>query len=188
MAIPCLDRYSSDQVELILLVDLLLSLISNGFTILNINWKIFPERYNALCVITFLFLITAFGTCLALICYRKNKTVNEENNQFAVYLSWLNIVLTIVGLAILITSLIKILDYYTLLEKKLSVRSPEYINLFKKNGQWYFFTVSEIITIVLVFFSLIIWSSVLQRLRCKISGARTGNESFGSVEIRSSEN
>ncbi len=175
-------------MEVILLTDLLLGLFSNGFTIFNINWRLFPERYNALSVITFIFLITSLGTVLALMSFRVNKTIYTSNNLFAIYLTYFNMILSIIGVLIYVISLVKIHNLYDELEQMLSENNPKYINLFKSNGQWYIFTISEVLSIIFTVAALIIWSSVVQRLKCKIVGARIGNEgSYGKVEVKSTE-
>lgn len=166
--LSCLDKLSSLQTLLLLLFNLVISLLSNGYTITKLNWTFLPEKYEVFCYLSFLFTVTATGTILTFISYRKDNSLYGAKNQFSILLAYLNIGLNVLGVLFTAVSLYNVRNFFISIEKQLVEKDPKYLNHFKNNGQYYAFCYSEILTLILNVSSLLIWNSVLERLKFKI--------------------
>lgn len=183
----CLDTLSSLRILEILLINLLITLFSNGYTINKLNWTFLPEIYEVFCYLSFLYSLTATGTILTFISYKQHNLLYDKKSQFAILLSYLNLFLNVLGVLFTGISLVNVRNSFISIEKQLVQKDPKYLNHFKNNGQYYIFCYSETVTLVLNVISLLIWNSFIDRLKLKSKASPIQTEVKISREVNENE-
>lgn len=178
----CYHRLTAYLIQYLLLGTCILGILFNILGFILLDWGYVSGFIEFLYVMCFIFNILSAASILLLIYFRKKQTINNEENQKSVKISFANIIISVVGMLFGIICLIYIsVKYYDhesdIIDGKKAITGWDKFWMFLILG----------LNIRLLLFLFFFWVSILIRLLRKTSGAYV-NEKKNEVNISTVSN
>ena len=178
----CYHRLTAYLIQYLLLGTCILGILFNILGFLLLDWGYVSGFIEFLYVMCFIFNILSAASILLLIYFRKKQTINNEENQKSIKISFANIIISVVGMLFGIICLIYIsVKYYDhesdIIDGKKAITGWDKFWMFLILG----------LNIRLLLFLFFFWVSILIRLLRKTSGAYV-NEKKNEVNISTVSN
>ena len=178
----CYHRLTAYLIQYLLLGTCILSILFNILGFILLDWGYVSGFIEFLYVMCFIFNILSAASILLLIYFRKKQTINNEENQKSIKISFANIIISVVGMLFGIICLIYIsVKYYDhesdIIDGKKAITGWDKFWMFLILG----------LNIRLLLFLFFFWVSILIRLLRKTSGAYV-NEKKNEVNISTVSN
>ena len=178
----CYHRLTAYLIQYLLLGTCILGILFNILGFILLDWGYVSGFIEFLYVICFIFNILSAASILLLIYFRKKQTINNEENQKSIKISFANIIISVVGMLFGIICLIYIsVKYYDhesdIIDGKKAITGWDKFWMFLILG----------LNIRLLLFLFFFWVSILIRLLRKTSGAYV-NEKKNEVNISTVSN
>ena len=178
----CYHRLTAYLIQYLLLGTCILGILFNILGFILLDWGYVSGFIEFLYVMCFIFNILSAASILLLIYFRKKQTINNEENQKSIKISFANIIISIVGMLFGIICLIYIsVKYYDhesdIIDGKKAITGWDKFWMFLILG----------LNIRLLLFLFFFWVSILIRLLRKTSGAYV-NEKKNEVNISTVSN
>ena len=162
----CYHRLTAYLIQYLLLGTCILGILFNILGFILIDWGYVSGFIEFLYVMCFIFNILSAASILLLIYFRKKQTINNEENQKSIKISFANIIISVVGMLFGIICLIYIsVKYYDhesdIIDGKKAITGWDKFWMFLILG----------LNIRLLLFLFFFWVSILIRLLRKTSGA-----------------
>ena len=162
----CYHRLTAYLIQYLLLGTCILGVLFNILGFILIDWGYVSGFIEFLYVMCFIFNILSAASILLLIYFRKKQTINNEENQKSIKISFANIIISVVGMLFGIICLIYIsVKYYDhesdIIDGKKAITGWDKFWMFLILG----------LNIRLLLFLFFFWVSILIRLLRKTSGA-----------------
>ena len=178
----CYHRLTAYLIQYLLLGTCILGILFNILGFILLDWGYVSGFIEFLYVMCFIFNILSAASILLLIYFRKKQTINNEENQKSIKISFANIIISVVGMLFGIICLIYIsVKYYDhesdIIDGKKAITGWDKFWMFLILG----------LNIRLLLFLFFFWVSILIRLLRKTSGAYV-NEKKNEVNISTVSN
>ena len=178
----CYHRLTAYLIQYLLLGTCILGILFNILGFILLDWGYVSGFIEFLYVMCFIFNILSAASILLLIYFRKKQTINNEENQKSIKISFANIIISVVGMLFGIICLIYIsVKYYDhesdIIDGKKAITGWDKFWMFLILG----------LNIRLLLFLFFFWVSILIRLLRKTSGAYL-NEKKNEVNISTVSN
>jgi len=178
----CYHRLTAYLIQYLLLGTCILGILFNILGFILLDWRYVSGFIEFLYVMCFIFNILSAASILLLIYFRKKQTINNEENQKSIKISFANIIISVVGMLFGIICLIYIsVKYYDhesdIIDGKKAITGWDKFWMFLILG----------LNIRLLLFLFFFWVSILIRLLRKTSGAYV-NEKKNEVNISTVSN
>ena len=178
----CYHRLTAYLIQYLLLGTCILGILFNILGFILLDWGYVSGFIEFLYVMCFIFNILSAASILLLIYFRKKQTINNEENQKSIKISFANIIISVVGMLFGIICLIYIsVKYYDhesdIIDGKKAITGWDKFWMFLILG----------LNIRLLLFLFFFWISILIRLLRKTSGAYV-NEKKNEVNISTVSN
>ena len=178
----CYHRLTAYLIQYLLLGTCILGILFNILGFILLDWGYVSGFIEFLYVMCFIFNILSAASILLLIYFRKKQTINNEENQKSIKISFANIIISVVGMLFCIICLIYIsVKYYDhesdIIDGKKAITGWDKFWMFLILG----------LNIRLLLFLFFFWVSILIRLLRKTSGAYV-NEKKNEVNISTVSN
>ena len=178
----CYHRLTAYLILYLLLGTCILGILFNILGFILLDWGYVSGFIEFLYVMCFIFNILSAASILLLIYFRKKQTINNEENQKSIKISFANIIISVVGMLFGIICLIYIsVKYYDhesdIIDGKKAITGWDKFWMFLILG----------LNIRLLLFLFFFWVSILIRLLRKTSGAYV-NEKKNEVNISTVSN
>ena len=162
----CYHRLTAYLIQYLLLGTCILGILFNILGFILLDWGYVSGFIEFLYVMCFIFNILSAASILLLIYFRKKQTINNEENQKSIKISFANIIISVVGMLFGIICLIYIsVKYYDhesdIIDGKKAITGWDKFWMFLILG----------LNIRLLLFLFFFWVSILIRLLRKTSGA-----------------
>ena len=162
----CYHRLTAYLIQYLLLGTCMLGILFNILGFILLDWGYVSGFIEFLYVMCFIFNILSAASILLLIYFRKKQTINNEENQKSIKISFANIIISVVGMLFGIICLIYIsVKYYDhesdIIDGKKAITGWDKFWMFLILG----------LNIRLLLFLFFFWVSILIRLLRKTSGA-----------------
>ena len=162
----CYHRLTAYLIQYLLLGTCILGILFNILGFILIDWGYVSGFIEFLYVMCFIFNTLSAASILLLIYFRKKQTINNEENQKSIKISFANIIISVVGMLFGIICLIYIsVKYYDhesdIIDGKKAITGWDKFWMFLILG----------LNIRLLLFLFFFWVSILIRLLRKTSGA-----------------
>ena len=173
----CYHRLTAYLIQYLLLGTCILGILFNILGFILLDWGYVSGFIEFLYVMCFIFNILSAASILLLIYFRKKQTINNEENQKSIKISFANIIISVVGVLFGIICLIYIsVKYYDhesdIIDGKKAITGWDKFWMFLILG----------LNIRLLLFLFFFWVSILIRLLRKTSGAYV-NEKKNEINI-----
>ena len=178
----CYHRLTAYLIQYLLLGTCILGILFNILGFILLDWGYVSGFIEFLYVMCFIFNILSAASILLLIYFRKKQTINNEENQKSIKISFANIIISVAGMLFGIICLIYIsVKYYDhesdIIDGKKAITGWDKFWMFLILG----------LNIRLLLFLFFFWVSILIRLLRKTSGAYV-NEKKNEVNISTVSN
>ena len=178
----CYHRLTAYLIQYLLLGTCILGILFNILGFILLDWGYVSGFIEFLYAMCFIFNILSAASILLLIYFRKKQTINNEENQKSIKISFANIIISVVGMLFGIICLIYIsVKYYDhesdIIDGKKAITGWDKFWMFLILG----------LNIRLLLFLFFFWVSILIRLLRKTSGAYV-NEKKNEVNISTVSN
>ena len=178
----CYHRLTAYLIQYLLLGTCILGILFNILGFILLDWGYVSGFIEFLYVMCFIFNILSAASILLLIYFSKKQTINNEENQKSIKISFANIIISVVGMLFGIICLIYIsVKYYDhesdIIDGKKAITGWDKFWMFLILG----------LNIRLLLFLFFFWVSILIRLLRKTSGAYV-NEKKNEVNISTVSN
>ena len=178
----CYHRLTAYLIQYLLLGTCILGILFNILGFILLDWGYVSGFIEFLYIMCFIFNILSAASILLLIYFRKKQTINNEENQKSIKISFANIIISVVGMLFGIICLIYIsVKYYDhesdIIDGKKAITGWDKFWMFLILG----------LNIRLLLFLFFFWVSILIRLLRKTSGAYV-NEKKNEVNISTVSN
>ena len=178
----CYHRLTAYLIQYLLLGTCILGILFNILGFILLDWGYVSGFIEFLYVMCFIFNLLSAASILLLIYFRKKQTINNEENQKSIKISFANIIISVVGMLFGIICLIYIsVKYYDhesdIIDGKKAITGWDKFWMFLILG----------LNIRLLLFLFFFWVSILIRLLRKTSGAYV-NEKKNEVNISTVSN
>ena len=162
----CYHRLTAYLIQYLLLGTCILGILFNILGFILLDWGYVSGFIEFLYVMCFIFNLLSAASILLLIYFRKKQTINNEENQKSIKISFANIIISVVGVLFGIICLIYIsVKYYDhesdIIDGKKAITGWDKFWMFLILG----------LNIRLLLFLFFFWVSILIRLLRKTSGA-----------------
>ena len=167
----CYNSFTAYFIQYTLLICGVIGFIFNIIGLAGIKWKYIPGG------VQFIYIICLFIYLLSIVCisiiilYRRNKTINKENNKISKKISIANLILGSIGILFSIICLIVCWIKYEDSKIKSNISVWNKIIMFVCLG----------LNLRIMLFNILLWISILLRLIKKTNGAYIKNENQSVV-------
>ena len=169
----CYHSLTAYLIQYLLLAAAILGVIFNIIGFILILWGYISRFIEFLYVMCFIFNIFSIACILLLIYYRQKKLINNEKNKLSIRISFINIIIVIVGLLFGIICLIYCsVKYY---DHETEIQNGQVVKVIDGWDKFFMFLIMGL-NLRFFLFLFFFWVSILIRLLKKTSGAYVENK------------